>query len=127
MARRHFGEPAAAVDCRLYRGSSPCEPHKRDGRACEGCDLYDPIVDEVLVIKLGAMGDVLRTSALLPDIVAAHERTAITWVARAESLELLAAHPLVHRAIAADRAVPTLTTRRFAAVYALDADDEALA
>jgi ADP-heptose:LPS heptosyltransferase len=127
MARRPFSGPGAAVDCRLYRGSAPCEPHKRDGRPCEGCDLYDPIVDEVLIVKLGAMGDVLRTTALLPDIIAAHERPAITWVAHAESLELLAACPLVHRSVAADRAVPMLTTRRFAAAYVLDPDEEALA
>jgi ADP-heptose:LPS heptosyltransferase len=121
------GGRALAPDCRFYRGSSPCEPHKRDGRSCERCDVYDPIVDQVLVVKLGAIGDVLRTTALLPDIVAAHERAAVTWITRRESLELLAGNPLVHRAIATEDAVPVLSTRRFAAVYALDADEDALA
>jgi lipopolysaccharide heptosyltransferase III len=127
MTEPPIGPPVFSVDCRSYRGSFPCEPHKRDGRSCDGCDSYDPIVDHVLIVKLGAMGDVLRTTALLPDIVAAHERTAITWVTRAESLDILAGNPLVHRRIAAESAVPTLATRRFAAVYALDADEEALA
>jgi ADP-heptose:LPS heptosyltransferase len=121
------GRPALATDCRQYRGSSPCEPHKRDGRECEGCDLYDPIVDQVLVVKLGAMGDVLRTSALLPDIVAAHERAAVTWITLPESLEIVRANPHVHRALGADGAAPILTTRRFDAVYALDADEAGLA
>ncbi|HEY0615751.1 MAG TPA: glycosyltransferase family 9 protein [Candidatus Elarobacter sp.] len=105
----------------------PCEPHKRDGRACGGCDAYDPVVDQVLVVKLGAMGDVLRTTALLPEILAAHERAAVTWIARAESLALLRAAPLVDRAFSAEMAPAILATRRFAAVYALDADEEALA
>lgn len=122
-----FGQPWVATDCRSYRGSAPCEPHKRDGRACTGCDVYDPLGDHVLVVKLGAMGDVLRTTALLPDIVAAHDRAAVTWVTRAESVEILAGNPLVYRCIAAEHAVPALATRRFAAVYALDADEEGLA
>ena len=121
------GQPAVFMDCRLYRGSAPCEPHKRDGRPCEGCDAYDPIAAHVLIVKLGAMGDVLRTTALLPDILAVHDRAAVTWVTRRESLPLLAGNPLVHRAVAADEAIPLLQTRRFAAVYALDADEDALA
>ena len=115
------------TDCRHYRGSSPCEPHKLDGRRCQGCDRYDPIGEHILVVKLGAMGDVLRTAALLPDILAAHRRAAIIWIVRRESLGVLAGHPLVHRAVAADEAVPVLSTRRFGAVYALDADEDALA
>jgi ADP-heptose:LPS heptosyltransferase len=121
------GGPALAADCRHYRGSSPCEPHKRDGRRCDACDLYDPVVDHVLVVKLGAMGDVLRTTALLPDILAAHERAAVTWITQPESLDILRANPNVHRALGADRAAPILATRRFAAVYALDADEAGLA
>lgn len=121
------GRPAVAVDCRWYRGSAPCEPHKADGRSCNGCDRYDPIGDQVLIVKLGAMGDVLRTTALLPDIIAQHDRAALTWITRRESLPLLAGNPLVHRAIAADEALPLLMTRAFAAVYSLDADEDALA
>ena len=115
------------TDCRLYRGSAPCEPHKLDGRLCPGCEAYDPIGERVLVIKLGAMGDVVRTAALLPDIAAAHDRPTITWITRPESLPILAAVPQVHRALGTADAVPVLQSRRFSAVYVLDADEEALA
>ena len=115
------------TDCRFYRGSAPCAPHKLDGRPCEGCDVYDPIRSHVLIVKLGALGDVLRTTALLPDIQAQHPGCAITWIAQRNALPVLAGNPLVHRAVAADEAVPVLATRRFDAVYALDADEDALA
>jgi len=36
----------------------------------------------VLIVKLDAMGDVLRSTALLPPIVEAHPRAAITWITR---------------------------------------------
>jgi ADP-heptose:LPS heptosyltransferase len=119
--------PMMRTDCRFYRGSAPCAPHKRDGRLCEGCDAYDPIRAHVLIVKLGALGDVLRTTALLPDVLAAHPGAAVTWIAHRGALPVLAGNPLVHRAVAADAAVPVLTTRRFDAVYALDADEDALA
>jgi heptosyltransferase-2 len=35
-----------------------------------------------LIIKLDAMGDVLRTTALLPALVEAHPRASITWITR---------------------------------------------
>ncbi|MDB5069829.1 MAG: hypothetical protein JWM87_940 [Candidatus Eremiobacteraeota bacterium] len=124
---RAVGQPVVFMDCRFYRGSSPCEPHKRDGRSCPGCDLYDPIIEHVLLIKLGAMGDVLRTTALLPDIAAAHVRPAITWIAGRESLDLLSGNPLIHRAVGTDAAMPLLATRSFDAVYTLDSSEEALA
>jgi ADP-heptose:LPS heptosyltransferase len=115
------------ADCRWYRGSLPCEPHKLDGRPCEGCDLYEPIGEHVLIIKLGALGDVLRTTALLPDLAARHDRPAITWITRPDAVELLDDHPLVWRCVAIPQAVPVLLTRRFAAAYTLDADEDAAA
>ena len=115
------------TDCRFYRGSAPCAPHKATGVLCAECEQYQPIGERILVVKLGAMGDVLRTTALLPDICAAHDRAAITWIVRAESLEIVKRHPLVHRAITTDAAPAILATRRFDAVYALDCDEEGLA
>jgi heptosyltransferase-2 len=47
----------------------------------------------VLVIKLDAMGDVLRTTALLPPLAAAHPHAAIDWVTRPESIPLLDNNP----------------------------------
>ena len=53
-----------AFDCRHFVGDRPCKPHKQTGRVCT-CDRYDPIKERVLIIKLDAMGDVLRTTKSL--------------------------------------------------------------
>ena len=52
----------ASTDCRWYLGEKPC----RFKRLCPDCPHHAPRGAEILVIKLGALGAVLRTVALLP-------------------------------------------------------------
>src|SRR6266850_1284015 len=52
------------TDCRHYKGSMPCIFHKKDGRLCEGCVEYSPTKARVLIVKLAAVGDVLRTTSI---------------------------------------------------------------
>lgn len=81
-----------AFDCRFFRGDRPCVWHKATGVICT-CEHYQQIEQRFLIIKLDAMGDVLRTTALLPALAAAHPRAAITWITRRESLPLLERNP----------------------------------
>lgn len=83
------------TDCRLFTGYRPCHP----GRVCDGCEHYDPIQGEVLIINLDAMGDVVRTTAQLPALRRAWPRARISWLTRPRALPLLAGHPLLDRAI----------------------------
>jgi heptosyltransferase-2 len=80
--------PHLAVDCRYFLGDRPCVWHKREGALC-ACDRYAPLRERVLIIKLDAMGDVLRTTALLPPLARAHPEAAVEWVTRPESVPLL--------------------------------------
>jgi ADP-heptose:LPS heptosyltransferase len=114
------------ADCRYYRGSMPCRPHKATGQLCEDCPHYSPLSERILIVKLGAMGDVLRTAALLPDIVARHDHPHVTWLTRAESVELLADNPLLQRVVTTNES-GSLGGAQFDAVYALDSAPEALA
>jgi len=114
------------TDCLLYRGSMPCEPHKATGQLCEDCPQYSPLAQRILIVKLGAMGDVLRTTALLPDIVGRHDRPHVTWLTRAESVELLAGNRYVQRVVTTVEA-GALGAAEFDAVYALDSGADALA
>jgi ADP-heptose:LPS heptosyltransferase len=67
-------------DCRHFVGHIPCRPHKAEGVHCEGCPHYDPTDYNVLIIKLGAIGDVIRTTPLLHRLKADHPRAFITWL-----------------------------------------------
>lgn len=67
-------------DCRHFLGHIPCRPHKKQGVHCEGCRFYDPADFNVLIIKLGAIGDVIRTTPLLHRLRKEYPRAFITWL-----------------------------------------------
>jgi heptosyltransferase-2 len=87
-------ERLIAVDCRHFLGDRPCLWHKRDGALCL-CDHYEPVRERILIVKLDAMGDVLRTTAVLPALARAHPAAAIVWITRAESVPLLRNNPYI--------------------------------
>lgn len=110
-----------ALDCRYFLGDRPCVWHKQEGVLCT-CERFDPIREHILLIKLDAMGDVLRTTALLPLLAQAHPQAAITWVTRPESKPLLENNPYLSEVICygADSLVHLLA-RSFDRVINLDA------
>lgn len=80
------------LDCRHYRGDRPCS------KGCQGgCEHHEPMGQRILLIKLAALGDVIRTEALLPGLKEAHPRSHITWVSRAEGCRMLAHNPFIDR------------------------------
>ncbi len=83
--------------CRYYQGDRPCRPHKEHGVVCEGCTYLDPIEKRVLIIKLGAAGDVLRTTAILGSVKEMLPHVHITWVCGRRSFSLIKHNPLIDR------------------------------
>ena len=51
-------------DCRHFRTGIPCLPNKKNNAVCTTCKEYDQIQTRILIIKLGALGDVIRTTPL---------------------------------------------------------------
>jgi heptosyltransferase-2 len=67
-------------DCIFFKGDIPCRPHKQHGYHCEDCPEYTEITDKILIIKLGAIGDVIRTTPLLRKIRKDFPKAYITWL-----------------------------------------------
>jgi ADP-heptose:LPS heptosyltransferase len=110
-----------AWDCRFFLGDRPCTWHKRNGALCT-CDRYQPITQRILIVKLDAMGDVLRSTALLPPIAAANPGAAITWLTRKDSVPLLQQNPYLTDLLElGPEAIVQLQTRTFDRVINLDA------
>lgn len=85
------------TDCRYFSGDRPCYFHKEEGIKCNNCSYYTPISNKVLIIKLGAPGDVLRTTPLLRAIKYEMPDVHITWLTDSASLPLLEANPFIDR------------------------------
>jgi ADP-heptose:LPS heptosyltransferase len=110
-----------AFDCRFFLGDRPCIWHKATGVLCT-CEHYDKVEERLLIIKLDAMGDVLRTTSLLPALKEAHPAAAITWITRRESRPLLEQNPYIGEIIDyGDDALLQLRVRTFDRLINLDA------
>ena len=68
------------TDCRHFRSTIPCKPHKKEAVHCEGCPHYDPVKEKILIIKLGAIGDVIRTTPLLHQLKETYPQAQIHWL-----------------------------------------------
>jgi len=111
-------------DCRHFRGEKPCGV----AEACKGCASYDPVRSRVVIIKLAARGDVLRTTPLLRALKQGGAATHVTWVVDDASFELLRENPLIDRLLPFrwEELLP-LTVERFDLLLSLDKEPRATA
>jgi len=111
------------TDCRHFLGDRPCKPHKTEGVHCENCDHYEKITRRILIIKLGAVGDVIRTTPLLH--VLGGKGVHITWLT--ETPEILPSDR-IDRIFKLDAvSLAFLQAVSFDALYNLDKDPQAIA
>jgi ADP-heptose:LPS heptosyltransferase len=111
------------TDCRFYKGSMPCQFHKRDGRLCDGCADYDQIKTRILIVKLAAVGDVLRTTSILPPLKKKYDGAHVTWVTKQSAGPLLRGNPFVDRVLTVEENyLEFLRAETFDVGICLDAD-----
>ncbi|MFH0962468.1 MAG: glycosyltransferase family 9 protein [Planctomycetota bacterium] len=109
-------------ECRQMRWDRPCAPHKSEGVHCRGCLRYDPLKKRVLVIKLDALGDVLRTTCILPAIRQKYPGSQVTWITMAAAIPLLEHNPFIDRVVPyGPDALAVLGVERFDLTLCLDA------
>lgn len=112
------------LDCRHFRGDIPCRPHKTHGVHCKDCTFYDPIQKRILIIKLGAIGDVIRTTPILRKLKTLYPKALIHWLTRTPEV----VPSIVDRTF---RFVPedieVLKSIRYDLLFNLDKDREACA
>jgi ADP-heptose:LPS heptosyltransferase len=68
------------ANCLHYKGHIPCKPHKQNGYHCDNCPAFTPISKRILIIKLGAIGDVIRTTPLVVKYKTLYPNCKITWL-----------------------------------------------
>jgi len=86
------------LDCRYFIGDRPC----RFKRTCPDCPEYSPMGQRILIVKLAAIGDVLRTTPLLSGLKKAYPQSHITWVVDKEAWPLLKNNSAIDRLLAFD-------------------------
>ncbi|MBN1622079.1 MAG: glycosyltransferase family 9 protein [Endomicrobiales bacterium] len=91
------------TDCIHFKLDRPCSFHKEKGIKCAGCRHYSSVksssgkAKNILVIKLDAMGDVLRSTFILPGLKEKYPKSRITWITAPESVSILEGNPRLDR------------------------------
>jgi ADP-heptose:LPS heptosyltransferase len=87
-------------DCKHFPGDRPCNYHKERGIKCDTCPFYDKRgARRILVIKLDAVGDVLRTTSILTPLHEKYPQTEITWVTKSDAIPIFNNNPLVNKVL----------------------------
>lgn len=77
-------------DCKEFSGVYSCDTMKFEGyKDCSECKFYQKQGKKILIIKLGQIGDVLRTTPILQAIKEKYGNCHITWLVKEESKDLL--------------------------------------
>ncbi len=108
--------PVIHFDCRFFYGDRPCEPNKKFGVFCPGCSYYEkdrsinddfpPVPDadaqqgdesekKIIIVKLDAVGDVLRTTSILPSLKERFTNSTIIWITKERSYDVLRDNDLI--------------------------------
>ncbi len=87
-----------APRCRHYLGDRPCVHN----RLCRGCPHFEPYSHRICIIKIGALGDVVRTLCLLPELRRRFPAGHVTWISKANGCRMLAGHASIDRLMPLD-------------------------
>lgn len=87
-------------DCKNFNGYKPCFP----GHNCliDSCKEPQPFGTKILIINLDAMGDVLMTTAQLPELKRKYPVSTIYWITLKNSVGLLQNNPLLDKIFSFD-------------------------
>jgi|WetSurMetagenome_2_1015567.scaffolds.fasta_scaffold19520_4 ADP-heptose:LPS heptosyltransferase len=109
------------TDCRFFKGDRPCDPHKETGVKCDFCTYYQPINFKILILKLDAVGDVLRTTSILKPLKKKYPESYIEWCTRRNSLELFKHNSIVDEVIVFEDDAPfRINSEKYDIVINLD-------
>lgn len=115
------------LDCRHFKGHVPCRPNKLHGVMCDDCKYYDKTDSKILIIKLGAAGDVIRTTPLLYPLKKEYPGSKIYWLTNSPDLVPVNTEPKADEVLKYNlQSVSLLLAIEFDLVINLDKDHEAI-
>jgi len=119
-------------DCKNFPLDRPCIYQKNKNAICPNCSHYTPInntknVTRILIIKLGAMGDVLRTTFILEGLKEKYKNVSIDWLVEEKNKDTLVGNKFINNIIINNSKVFSfLTSTKYNIVINLDLAPESL-
>lgn len=90
------------TDCIHFPGDRPCWPNKQFGKTCDKCEYYKPLKEKILIIKFDAIGDVLRTTSVLPAVKRKYPESHITWLTKSNATDIFIGNEFIDEVLAVE-------------------------
>lgn len=119
-------------DCINFPLDRPCIYQKEKSAVCGTCEKYVSINNKskhtkILIVKLGAMGDVLRTTFILEGLKEKYKNSTIDWLVEKKNVDVLEGNKYIDIIIPNDNEVyKFLMTHKYDVVINLDLSFESL-
>ena len=97
-------------DCINFPLDRPCKYQKENGAVCSSCKKYVSVnkkskQTKILIVKLGAMGDVLRTTFILEGLKEKYKNSTIDWLVDKKNVDVLVGNKYIDIIIPNDNKV----------------------
>lgn len=111
------------TDCIHFPGDRPCWPNKQFGKTCDNCEYYKPLKEKILIIKFDAIGDVLRTTSILPAVKRKYPESHITWLTKSNATDIFIGNEYIDEVLAVENTftLPKLLSQNFDLILHPDA------
>lgn len=111
------------TDCIHFPGDRPCWPNKQFGKTCDNCEYYKSLKEKILIIKFDAIGDVLRTTSILPAVKRKYPESHITWLTKSNAADIFIGNEFVDEVLAVENpfTLPKLLSQKFNLILHPDA------
>ncbi|WP_290661567.1 glycosyltransferase family 9 protein [Ignavibacterium sp.] len=90
------------TNCIHFPGDRPCFANKQFGITCDKCEYYKRVGENILIIKFDAIGDVLRTTSILPSIKRTYPESRITWLTKSNATDIFVGNNQVDEVLAVE-------------------------
>lgn len=108
-------------DCKYFNTDKPCKFHKIYHVTCVNCTFYEKTDKKILIIKLDAIGDVLRTTCILKPLKRKFKQSRIIWLTRKNAIDVFKNNELVDEVLDVENsAIYCLLTEKFDVAINLD-------
>src|SRR3989344_4014840 len=119
--------------CKHFKGERPCKPYwdshlyKQETFECsKNCKSYESMGKRILIIKLDAVGDVIRSTPLAEGIKKKYSNSQLTWLVGEYSQPFLKNNPYIDRVIIYNPInINALLCEKFDLLINLDKDKKA--
>jgi len=113
--------------CRHFKGDRPCKYYWIDRSwDCTICKHHNPFKERILLIKLGALGDVVRSTCIVEGLKEKYPDSQLTWLVEKDSKVFIDNNPFIDNVITYDdENVRALQCQKFDIIINLDKDKKA--